>query len=125
MINIQFFAIGLLTAAIVAGGSYIQGRKDGRNAEIVNQKTIADTALAARDAAIQAAASEIAKITVTHTTIRQRAETITREVPIYRDCVNDPGVERLLDDARANRDPDSAGDRGMPAPGASESPHVR
>lgn len=125
MISIQVFAIGLLAAALVTGGAYVQGRKDGRAVEVAHQRSKEEIALAVRDAALQAAAESIAKISVTHQTILKRAETITREVPIYRNCVNDPGVERLLDAARENRDPDAAGDRGLPAARSGESPDVR
>lgn len=47
------------------------------------------------------AATEIAKIKVTQQTINRKVETLTREVPVYRDCIHDPAVSGLLDQARA------------------------
>ena len=52
-----------------------------------------------RDAAIKAASEEISKIEVRNVTIRQKAETITREVPVYRDCRHDPDGLRLINEA--------------------------
>lgn len=95
--------------------AYVKGRSDGRAVEVASQAKEEHIRMETRELAQQAAAEAIAKIEVNHTTIRQRAETITREVPVYRDCINDPAVERLLDDARANRAPtDSVGDSKLP-----------
>ena len=60
-----------------------------------------------------AAAEEIAKIQIRHTTIRQTAEQVIREIPVYRECRNDDLVRELLDAARENRDI-PPGDRGVP-----------
>jgi hypothetical protein len=116
--NIQTFALGLLAAAVITGGAYIKGRGDGRAVEIAQRATLDDVARVSREGAISAAAAAIAKISVTHTTIRQRAEVTVREKPVYRDCVNDPAVERLLDSARANAPaPEPAGDSGVSGAG--------
>ena len=126
MLSLQTFAVGLLSVALLTGGAYLQGRKDGRASEIAERQTIDEVARVSRESAQTAAAEAIAKITVTHTTIRQRAETITREVPVYRDCVNDPRVVGLLDTARANELPaQPAGDRSVPTAGPGESPDLR
>jgi hypothetical protein len=70
------------------------------------------------------AADAIAKLKPVYKTFRVQAETITREKTVYRDCVSDPTVERLLDTARTggqpgkdagdNRVPDGSGQRGAP-----------
>jgi hypothetical protein len=117
MTDIRVFAILILSAALACGGSYIKGRSDGRALEVAKQATLNEVALVAREAAIAAASERIAGITVTHTTIRHKAEVITREKPVYRDCVNDSGVERLLDSARANQPPEPATDSGVPGAG--------
>jgi Tfp pilus assembly protein PilO len=52
-----------------------------------------------RETAAQAAAEQISKIEVRNVTIRQKAETITREVPVYGDCKHDPRTLGLLNDA--------------------------
>ncbi|HQR71242.1 MAG TPA: hypothetical protein PLE54_11600 [Burkholderiaceae bacterium] len=68
-----------------------------------------------RDAALQATAAELAKIDVKQVTIRQRAETITREVPVYTDCRNTPDAMRVLNDALAAPGSQPAGNGVVPA----------
>lgn len=115
----------LATAAALCG-AYVKGRSDGRALEVAERATIEEVARESREAALDAAAEAIAKISVTHTTIRQKAEVVTREVPVYRDCINDARVERLLDDARANRaTAESPGDSVVSGAGASSAPDVR
>ena len=48
-----------------------------------------------------------------HKIIQTEAREVIREVPIYISCVNEPSVERLLDDARANRSPGTS-EAGVP-----------
>lgn len=120
----------ILGASLAAGaalcGAYVKGRGDGRAIEVAERVTIEEVARTARDASIQAAAEAIARISVTHTTIRQKAEVITRENVLYRDCRNDAAVVGLLDAARENRQPDQpAGDRVVSGTGASPAPDVR
>ena len=55
----------------------------------------------ARDEALQAAADRIVKLDVKNTTIRQKTEVITREVPVYNECRHDPRTLGLLNDALA------------------------
>jgi hypothetical protein len=120
-----------LLAAVLAfagavGGAYIKGRSDGRAVELSERATLEEIARVAREASVQAAAEAIAKISVNHTTIRQKAEVVTREVPVYRDCVNDTRVISLLDGARENRPPTQpTGDRELPGTGASSTPDIR
>lgn len=64
-----------------------------------------------QDEALQAAAAEIAKIDVRQVTIRQQAETITREVPVYRDCQHDPDGLRLVNEALTGDEPSADGIR--------------
>jgi hypothetical protein len=113
-------AVGVALAGVV-GGAYVKGRSDGRAVEFSERATLEEVARASRDASQQAAAEAIAKISVTHTTIRQKAEVITRDVPVYRDCTNDSRVELMLDAARENRpvaEPASDGE----LPGAGSGP---
>jgi hypothetical protein len=125
MISIQRFAIGLLAVALITGASYIQGRKDGNAIAGAERATMEEIARVAREESAAAAAAAIANISVTHTTIRHRAEVITREKPVYRDCINDPGVERLLDAARANQPAPAASDSGVPGAGDGASQDIR
>lgn len=115
--------------AVVVGGlavSYAKGRSDGRAIEVAERATLEEVARESREAAMEAAAEAIATISVTHTTIKQKAEVITRENVVYRDCRNDAELVRLLDAARENKPPSQpAGDRIVPGPGANPAPDVR
>lgn len=118
-------AAGLALAGAV-GGAYVKGRADGRAVEIAQRVTLENVARTAREASQQAAGEAIAKISVTHTTIRQKAEVITRENVVYRDCRNDTVVVGLLDDARENRSPsESTGGGELSGTGTSPAPDVR
>lgn len=61
----------------------------------------------AQDKALDAAAKAIAQIDVKQQTIVQRVTHETVEKPVYRDCVNDPGVMR---DINAAIQPDGSGE---------------
>lgn len=115
-----------LAVAAAIGGAYVKGRGDGRALEVAERATLEEVARVATEAAMVGAAKKIAEITVMHTTIRQKAEVITRENVVYRDCRNDAELIRLLDAARANQSPsESAGDRELSGAGASSTPDIR
>jgi len=86
-------------AASAAGGA-----KLGMDHIIAKQTKTEELIAAVREQAQQGAAEAIGKIDIKQTVINRKVETITREVPVYRECLNTPDVSRLLDDARANRD---------------------
>lgn len=115
------WALGILGVLLVgaSGGAYLKGRSDGRAVEFAERATLEEVAREAREASLQAAAEAIAQISVTHTTIRQKAEVITRENVVYRDCVNDPALSGLLDAARANQPAVTPGSGELPGTGAS------
>lgn len=117
MTDIRVFAILILSAALACGGSYLKGRSDGRKMEVAERATLDEVARTAQTAAVDAAARAIAKITKVQTTIRHATEVQIREKPVYRDCVNDSGVERLLDSARSNQPLEPAADSGVPGAG--------
>jgi uncharacterized membrane protein len=120
-----FVTLGVAVAGGLAG-AYVKGRSDGRALEVAERATLEEVARESREAAMQAAGEQIAKISRTHTTIRQQAEVITREHVVYRDCRNDAELVRLLDAARENRAPSQpASDRIVPGAGASPAPDVR
>jgi hypothetical protein len=100
MINPYLVLAGVVAAVSLAVGGFQFGVKYANGRHAVTEQIIADV----REQAQLGAADAISKIEVRHVTIRQKAEEVIREVPVYRDCVNDPRVERLLDDARSNRD---------------------
>jgi preprotein translocase subunit SecF len=91
----------LLIGAILAAG--IMGFKLGRDSEIADQARIEDRIQKTEKAAIDAAAEAIKGIRIVQKTIQRDAETVIKEVPVYRDCVNDDRVRRLLDDARSGK----------------------
>jgi hypothetical protein len=103
--NIKLYAIAggaVLVCALIIG-SFFYGQRVGKAELLASEKKQDDIVAAAEQSMLATAATAIAKIQVTHTTIKQEVEHDIREVPVYRDCVNTPDVERLLDDARANR----------------------
>lgn len=93
-------ALTLLVGAAGATG-YWQGSKhtaDQIAAQAAREAALVETT---REAAALAAAEQISKIEVKNTTIRQKAEVITREVPVYGECRHDPRTYGLLNDALA------------------------
>jgi len=90
----------------------------GQDAEIADQSRVTAAVAAAGQEAANAAAGQIAKITVKNTTIRQTLEKEVHERPVYRDCVADPAARRLLNDTIGAAPAGSApGDGGVPAAG--------
>lgn len=67
-----------------------------------------------RDAAQQGAADAIAKLKPVNTTIRAKTETIVRESPVYRDCLNTPDGMRSINSALAGRISEPAGGEQLP-----------
>jgi hypothetical protein len=112
MIPLPWAIIGvcLLVAASGASG-YWKGGKDRANAIYAQQAREAVVAQEAQDRALEAAAKEIAKIEVRNVTVRQKAETIVREVPVYGACVHDDRVFDLLNEAITGK---PAPDRKLP-----------
>jgi hypothetical protein len=93
-------AVTLLVGAAGAGG-YWQGAKHKADEIAAQEARESALIVKATDAATLAAAEAISKIEVKNTTIRQKAEVITREVPVYGDCRHDPRTLGLLNDALA------------------------
>jgi hypothetical protein len=93
----------LLAFLIAVGGAgatgYWKGGKDTGNRIAADLARTAAATREAQDAALNAAAEHIAKLDVKSTTIRQKTEVITREIPIYGDCRHDPRTLGLLNDA--------------------------
>ncbi len=104
--------LGVLVAILTAGGSgYMKGRLDAKNAaasarakEMALEQKIQTTI-----------AEEVSKIKVTNTVIRGKIETVTREVPVYRECVHDPVVLRMLNDVLTGKVSVPGGDHVVPA----------
>lgn len=105
----------ILALIVLLGGtataSYLRGRHDEATA------TLAQIALEQRviDAAERGAAKGVSGLKVTNTYVKGKVETITREVPVYRDCRHDPAVLGLLNDLLSGKTSVPAGDRIVPA----------
>ena len=102
MIGIPQLLVGAFIAVILAGsGGYLAGRHDGRRLEAGEQDRAAQAIAQARLEMEQVTAAAIQRIEVRNVTIRQKAETITREVPVYRDCKHDADGLRLVNESLA------------------------
>jgi hypothetical protein len=108
--------LGSVVGAAVAGWG---GYELGRDAELADQARQDRAVAQGAAAAASAAAAAISKIGVQHVTIRQRAETVVREVPVYRECRHDARVLRDINEARTGR-AEPAGDGVVPAAGAAD-----
>ena len=113
MFGLNKWLAAILGAVIAVGTAGVQGYRMGRDSVIASQATAEAVRLETLHLAQMAAAEEIAKIQIRHTTIRQTAEQVIREIPVYRECRNDELVRELLDAARENRDI-APGDRSVP-----------
>lgn len=89
IVVILLLAVGLFAAGGSVGWKAAQNSRDAQ--ELARKQE--------RDAALQAAAAEIAKIDVRNTTINRKVETLTREVPVYKDCQNTPEVMSTINEA--------------------------
>lgn len=107
------YAILAIVLCIIsaAGSGYLKGRLDAKNAaaaarskEMTLEQKIQTTI-----------AEEVAKIKVTNTYVRGKIETITREVPVYRECVHDPRVLGMLNDVLTGKATVPSGGSVVPA----------
>lgn len=102
MFKTPWVVVGILILlGLVGGAGFRLGITHERGIAAAQQELI-ERAADAFDAKV---ADHVSKIRPLHKTIQVNAKEIISEVPVYRDCVNDPSVERLLDAARANRSP--------------------
>jgi hypothetical protein len=105
----------LLAIVGVVAGAFFFGMKVGSDHEVAAQAKFEARLKQVQETAEAAAAKKIGEIQIVHKTIQTKTKETIREEPVYRDCVNVPAVERLLDDARANRKPsEPAGDSRVP-----------
>ena len=101
-VPLPWMIIGLLAAVGAAGTiGYVKGGTDTGNRIAADLARTAEVTRKAHDEALQAAAAQIAKLDVKSTTIRQKTEVITREVPVYGDCRHDPRTLGLLNESLA------------------------
>jgi hypothetical protein len=80
----------------------------GQDNIIAETSKIIDAEVRTRDAALAATADAIAKMEIKYVTVRQKAETVVREVPVYRDCTHSDDGLRLVNEAL--REPAGSGE---------------
>lgn len=71
----------------------------GQNQVIAETAKLEDVETRTREAALAVTAEAISKIEVRNVTVRQKAETITRERVVYSECQHDPDGLRLVNEA--------------------------
>ncbi len=107
---------GVLLAGAALGGAYWQGRQDGASGVIAAQADAEQIRQDTIRAADEGTARALARLEIKHVTIKQQADTVVREVPVYRDCRHDG---RMLDAINAALRQDQSADPGvMPAASA-------
>jgi hypothetical protein len=110
-----WFILGAVLAVLaIGGGSYVKGRNDGKHLEQAEQLTQAAIREETREMAIQAAAEQIAKISIVNKTIYARATREVIEKPVYRECLHTDDGLHAVNDALANRQTEPAGAGKLP-----------
>lgn len=104
-------AAGLALAASHGAVGY-KAYRLGQDNVYAEQAKLEEVEKRTREAALIATAEAISKIEVRNVTIRQKAETVVREVPVYRDCRHDPSGLQLVNEALTA--PGSAGGGKLP-----------
>jgi len=89
--------IASVAGAFWLGMDYQSSQDKAKSGEL--KQAIEDT----RKAANEGAADAISKIVVRNTTIQGKVETIVRDNPVYRDCVNDPSVLHNINEVLTGR----------------------
>lgn len=114
-VPLPWMLLGILLAILAAGGAgYWQGGKHKAD-ELAARAAREDRVRAeTREVAMQAAAEAIGQIEIRNVTIRQKAETVTREVPVYRECNHSADGLQLVNSALAGQQPRPADRRQLP-----------
>jgi len=73
--------------------------KAGQNQVIATNQKLIEVEARTREAALAVTAEAISKIEVRNVTVRQKAETITRERIVYSECQHAPDGLRLVNEA--------------------------
>lgn len=88
----------------------------GQNQVIAETAKLEDVEQRTRAAALTVTSEAISKIEVRNVTVRQKAETITRERLVYTECQHDPDGLRLVNEALRDG-PEPVADGKLPAAG--------
>lgn len=103
----------LLGLIAVVAATYLTGYMNGKGQAADERLRLESVALRAANAAQAAAAAEIAKIEIRHTTIKQKVQRETIEKPVYRDCRHSPDGLQLVNQALGHTT-SRPGDRQLP-----------
>jgi len=109
LLNPWLLLAALLVILASFGGGYLKGREDANSNCAEARALILEASMEAQ----KAAAAEIAKIEIHHTTIRQKVQREITERPVYRECNHGPDGLRLVNQALTNAAV-SPGDRQLP-----------
>ncbi len=98
-------------AVVIGAGGFATGWKVNSWRHDSQQLAIEQAAEKAAEKVASNAVDAIQTIEVRNVTIRQQAETITREVPVYRDraCAHDERMYQTINQALTEPQPDSGG----------------
>tara|TARA_B100001105_G_scaffold120105_1_gene96288 strand:- start:1370 stop:1735 length:366 start_codon:yes stop_codon:yes gene_type:complete len=113
-------AAGAIAAVAILAATYAAGQRAGEAAAESAAAREERLVREAREAMEQTAGTAISKIEVRHVTIRQQADTVIREVPVYSDCRHDPRVLRSINEARTGDPAAAAGAGSLPAAAAAD-----
>jgi alpha-D-ribose 1-methylphosphonate 5-triphosphate synthase subunit PhnG len=90
----------IVVALVISHGAVgYKAYRMGQDNIIAETSKIIDAEVRTRDAALAATADAISKIEVKYVTVRQKAETVVREVPVYTDCTHSDDGMRLVNEA--------------------------
>ena len=89
----------VLSVGAASAGSYFYAWNASAEQCELDSLRIGRAAAAARDKAIEAAAQEIAKIDIRHTTINRKVEREIVEKPVYKECRHSPEVFMSITEA--------------------------
>lgn len=92
--NPQFIIGAVIVAIAFATGWQVNGWRLK-----ASEARAEESAEKAATAATEAAVAAIKGIEVKYVTIKQQAETVTREVPVYRECMHDPRGMQAVNEA--------------------------
>jgi hypothetical protein len=95
------YVLAGIAAIVLAAGAFTAGWRVNSWRHDSQQLAIQEAADKAGKAATSAAVTAIEGIQVKYVTIKQQAETVTREVPVYRDCTHDPRGLQAINQALA------------------------
>ncbi len=110
--------VTLAAAAVLFGVGWASGAAREKAAHMASAALVRDAAEAV-DAKV---AERIAAIRIVNQTVSGRVREVIRENVVYRECLVDPAMQRLLDAAREGRAEPASGSGSMPGPGPGPAP---